>query len=306
MTDISGSDTMGTPPGWYADNQGGMRWWDGSAWTDHVQPVAPSPGTPPMAPLQTPGAKKPWYRKKLWWAVAAVVIVIAAASASGGGDEPVDDKTSVASESDQSSSGDDSASVEPSSESAAPSESASESASDEPASRRSRSPARADRLAGERDRVRGVLPRLHGVLRGGPHRPALVRVRRRLSAQGRDLRRQVPRCELERRGRRVSEVLSRAQRVLEARPHRAAVVAVRRPVHREAGHLRGEQGRAVAGSVPRGTHCGHQVQGFVQRPSACADRTSARPSGRIRPSAESRSTLAMLRRDHFEPGRRRV
>jgi hypothetical protein len=31
--------------GWYDDGSGTMRWWDGSAWTEQVQPAAaPSPG----------------------------------------------------------------------------------------------------------------------------------------------------------------------------------------------------------------------------------------------------------------------
>ncbi len=49
-----------------------------------------------------------------------------------------------------------------------------------------------------------------------------------------------------------------------------------------------------------------QVQGLSHRPSAFAASTSAMPSGRIRPSAVSRSTFAMLMRDHLLRGRRRV
>lgn len=29
--------SMTTPPGWYDDGHGQQRWWDGTAWTDHVQ-----------------------------------------------------------------------------------------------------------------------------------------------------------------------------------------------------------------------------------------------------------------------------
>jgi hypothetical protein len=48
------------PPGWYADspNAARVRWWNGSAWTDHYQaatdavPVVPSPSDePPPAPM---------------------------------------------------------------------------------------------------------------------------------------------------------------------------------------------------------------------------------------------------------------
>lgn len=33
-----------TKPGWYDDGRGATRWWDGTAWTDQVQPPAPQPG----------------------------------------------------------------------------------------------------------------------------------------------------------------------------------------------------------------------------------------------------------------------
>lgn len=31
-----------TPPGWYPDRDGGQRYWDGTAWTNHTQPAAAS------------------------------------------------------------------------------------------------------------------------------------------------------------------------------------------------------------------------------------------------------------------------
>lgn len=39
-----------TPPGWYDDGHGARRWWDGSRWTEHVQP-----SNPLIAPTVTSG-----------------------------------------------------------------------------------------------------------------------------------------------------------------------------------------------------------------------------------------------------------
>jgi len=43
--------------GWYPDGQGATRWWDGTAWTEHVQPaegVAPSAAEQVAAPAPAP------------------------------------------------------------------------------------------------------------------------------------------------------------------------------------------------------------------------------------------------------------
>jgi len=67
------------PPGWYDDGHGGMRWWDGSQWTEHValpQTTAPtlSPywgGDPAVAaPAVTP-------KSRLWivWVVLGVILL---------------------------------------------------------------------------------------------------------------------------------------------------------------------------------------------------------------------------------------
>ena len=46
-------------PGWYQDPQGqGLRWWDGTGWTTHVQQSAPPAATPAAeAPAAAPQAQ---------------------------------------------------------------------------------------------------------------------------------------------------------------------------------------------------------------------------------------------------------
>jgi uncharacterized protein YxjI len=48
------------PPGWYPDPSGGAgtRWWDGQAWTEHVQPPPAAPPAP-QAPVQQPPVAPP-------------------------------------------------------------------------------------------------------------------------------------------------------------------------------------------------------------------------------------------------------
>lgn len=40
-----------TPPGWYDDGRGALRWWDGAQWTEHVQ--TPDPEVPAHAGTET-------------------------------------------------------------------------------------------------------------------------------------------------------------------------------------------------------------------------------------------------------------
>ena len=42
-----------TPPGWYDDGRGALRWWDGAQWTEHVQ--TPDPETDDDAPTLAEG-----------------------------------------------------------------------------------------------------------------------------------------------------------------------------------------------------------------------------------------------------------
>jgi hypothetical protein len=60
----------GVPAGWYTDPGGssGQRWWDGTAWTDHLLPESPAPApTPP--PVLAPGV--PLAANPTGWPVAA-------------------------------------------------------------------------------------------------------------------------------------------------------------------------------------------------------------------------------------------
>jgi Protein of unknown function (DUF2510) len=47
--------TASIPPGYYTDNEGVMRWWNGQDWTEQVQP--PLPPQPPQVyvPAKNPG-----------------------------------------------------------------------------------------------------------------------------------------------------------------------------------------------------------------------------------------------------------
>ena len=73
-----------TPPGWYDDGHGGLRWWDGGQWTEQVQ--TPDPEAPPGDPGAAPAEAAPSGafiaatergRSKLWivWVIVGVVLL---------------------------------------------------------------------------------------------------------------------------------------------------------------------------------------------------------------------------------------
>ena len=88
MSEPGGTDTSGVPgtspgapaPGWYHDDRGLVRWWDGAGWTEHVQmPAQPAdvPLAPGFAPTPAPtadeiGSGGPRY---LPWIIALVSVL---------------------------------------------------------------------------------------------------------------------------------------------------------------------------------------------------------------------------------------
>lgn len=81
------SHTPVTPPGWYDDGHGDLRWWDGATWTEHTAANHPSrmQPQPAPAPVQQPVQPNPYAastqvlppRSKLPW-ILAIVFVLAA------------------------------------------------------------------------------------------------------------------------------------------------------------------------------------------------------------------------------------
>lgn len=67
MSDPPPPPTGGPPPGWYPDpgTGTGLRWWDGTTWTEHVgdSPPAPVPGVGPTGPAHGLIAPGEWLRE---------------------------------------------------------------------------------------------------------------------------------------------------------------------------------------------------------------------------------------------------
>jgi uncharacterized protein DUF2510 len=60
------------PPGWYQDPTApGLRWWDGTRWTEHQQPAVALP-PPPTAPGAAPVPAVP---QQKWWHIPLLVAV---------------------------------------------------------------------------------------------------------------------------------------------------------------------------------------------------------------------------------------
>lgn len=110
------TDSGATPPGWYPDGEGLVRWYDGTQWTEHSYPADPQveatverprsaapPSGPPGQPGSTSGPRR--RGRAALVAVAAVLVLLVAAGATAlvlflgdddpGGDAAGDDPSSA-------------------------------------------------------------------------------------------------------------------------------------------------------------------------------------------------------------------
>ena len=91
---------MSTPAGWYPQEDGRQRYWDGAQWTEHFAPGTTGGDTPGAAAESasqvgtatgTATAQRPWFKKKrvlIPAGVAGIIILGSALGAGGEGDTP--------------------------------------------------------------------------------------------------------------------------------------------------------------------------------------------------------------------------
>lgn len=84
-----------TPAGWYPQNDGRQRYWDGEKWTEHFadaaqqQQAAPAAVGAPAAPAAVGADARPWFKKKRFIIPGGLVaaFILIGALTSGGGDD---------------------------------------------------------------------------------------------------------------------------------------------------------------------------------------------------------------------------
>ena len=76
------AQTVFAAPGWYPDGHGSIRFFDGTAWTQHTQP-AQAPGPPAADTVSAPAGSatdaaidKPFYREGWFFVDIAFVVLI--------------------------------------------------------------------------------------------------------------------------------------------------------------------------------------------------------------------------------------
>jgi len=66
--------TPAAPAGWYRDPEGpGLRFWDGSCWTEHRHPT---PSQQTLRPAMTGTTLPPWMRKPVVWIAAGATLCL--------------------------------------------------------------------------------------------------------------------------------------------------------------------------------------------------------------------------------------
>jgi hypothetical protein len=98
---------MSTPAGWYPQEDGRQRYWDGAQWTEHFAPGAgaseATPAAEPTWPQAAPvvaatTAQRPWFKKKRFvipGGIAAFFLVIGMAGAASGEEAPQPTRTAA-------------------------------------------------------------------------------------------------------------------------------------------------------------------------------------------------------------------
>jgi len=85
------------PPGFYPDQNGVQRYWDGTAWTEQTQQAAATPSAPHQANGQE--GERPWFKKKRFIIPGVVVALLWIGGIAGGSEDGSDDKQSASSSS---------------------------------------------------------------------------------------------------------------------------------------------------------------------------------------------------------------
>lgn len=70
-------ETSKPPAGFYPDNSGAMRWWDGNAWTEHIQGSQPpaAASAPPSAPASAAPEKKSHTLRNVLLVILALIVL---------------------------------------------------------------------------------------------------------------------------------------------------------------------------------------------------------------------------------------